>query len=321
MNKQLIELLRILPAQLEEMSRKDVDLDNTTVSGYNKWLELVSLMKEPMPELARVISKLERISTLEDEITGSVKFIGDCSIAEKIDATRKHQDDADELPAEEPIPKKQEPEKTETTKEKLKDVSPGYRPIRGVRFVEDDAYAMSATGVVVSRRKGHLVPKRLDEKNGNYYYEFPAKKGTTRIEAAWLLDQIWGTGAKSPIKPTTKPPEWVWVDWIHGIPGRKYKINTKGEIYDCVRQVLVKAGERPSSTGRQFYVKLSAGEDTAGKSSGVGRAYSTDKRVATLVWQAYNPEDRDTQRLCLRYIDGDTKNHHLGNLARLTDSE
>ena len=314
MNKELIEMLRILPAQLEEMSRKDIDLDNTTVSGYNKWLELVSLLKEPMPELTRVISKLERISSLKNEIVDTVKFIGDCSITEKIETARTHQDDADELPAE-------EPKKPETTEQKLKDVAPGYRLIRGVRFVDDDRYAMSATGTIVSRTNGHLIPKRLDNKNGNYYYEFPSKKGTTRIEAAWLLDQVWGTGAKSPVKPTTKPPEWMWIDWISGIPGKKYKINTKGEVFDCIHDRLVKAGERPSPTGRQFYVKLSAGEDTVESTSGVGRPYATYKRVATLVWMAYHPNDRDTQRLCLRYIDGDSKNHHLGNLEKLADAD
>lgn len=114
----------------------------------------------------------------------------------------------------------------------------------------------------------------------------------------------------SSAKKKSQPPiddEFVYVDWIDGLPKSKYKVFRSGKIYDTVNECFVR-----ESTGSRKQVRLSAG-DVYSKTEGVESAQFSFTRQS-LVVRAFYPNLRERHRVFVDFIDGDSKNCAIDNL-------
>ena len=168
--------------------------------------------------------------------------------------------------------------------------------------IPEDLYMINSNGLVVNRKTGRTLHTKKVHGDEVFYFMNTDKPSSFPIEVP--LSKI-KEYAVSPDTTRIENDEYRWLDWIPELPKRKYKVYKSGRIWDAVQIKYV-------AMNNSDYVYLSA-SDYASRVSGVTN-YSTNQKVATLVWKAFHPEDRDTNKLYLTHIDGNILNAALDNL-------
>ena len=295
---EVIESLRELETAFDLFRTREVDPDQTTLSAFKIYQEAISVLDGPHPGIQDMIKFLEKFE--------AIQYKGNNPLLRVHFMDERNQ------------PKESLPEPTDIPAEEERiPVSPGYREIRGIKGIPDGVYMMSERGTVVDRRStdttSRVVRTERDDKTDIVYYRFPnGKNSVIRVEQTYLLSYIWGdlqsikTEAKRYKEPDTAP---VWIDWIEGIPKRKYRVYPSGEIENTFTD------EKLHPSGSPLKVVLNAASSGSGFARYDGRSYRYQVYVSNLVWKAFHTSDRKRDRLRIKYRDGNSKNCSIGNLT------
>lgn len=168
--------------------------------------------------------------------------------------------------------------------------------------IPEDLYMINSNTLVVNRKTGRTLHTKKAHGVEVFYFMNTDKPTSFPVEIP--LSDI-KEYIVSPDTTRIENDEYRWLDWIPELPKRKYKVYKSGRIWDAVQIKYV-------ATNNSDYVYLSA-SDYASRVAGVTN-YSTNQKVATLVWKAFHPEDRNTNKLYLTHIDGNIQNAALDNL-------
>ena len=118
-------------------------------------------------------------------------------------------------------------------------------------------------------------------------------------------------GIRVPLVPETPAAdkedfdEYVYIDWLEGIPTRKYRVYKSGKVYDTVHDEYLMANKNG--------IMYLGGGDRESRTPGVYNA-SRQFTNATLVWMAFHPETRGKKRLIIYFRDGNKRNCAVDNL-------
>ena len=105
--------------------------------------------------------------------------------------------------------------------------------------------------------------------------------------------------------PEKKEDEFVWIDWLKGIPKKKYQLYPNGTIFNIVDNEELKLSNRGSYKLSSFI-----GETRKRGVKQVVREFTKQ----TMIWFYYHPEDRSKNRLRLRFKDENPENMTIENL-------
>lgn len=105
--------------------------------------------------------------------------------------------------------------------------------------------------------------------------------------------------------PEKKEDEFVWIDWLKGIPKKKYQLYPNGKIFNIVDNEELKLSNRGSYKLSSFI-----GETRKRGVKQVVREFTKQ----TMIWFYYHPEDRSKNRLRLRFKDENPENMTIENL-------
>lgn len=328
---ELIEQLMLFRHKIEDMAHLELDEDSSTVSGWRKWEAFRSILSTSHPEIGQVIKLIEIMRDF-DTTTG-IKFKTTSVVPRQTDeeTSERTTDKTTGLPLwvkygnaqlEEQQRKKFVEDMTTAIKkaeDKVTDASTwpypqrdGFRLISGLdRCIHPSRYQMDINDVVIDRKTGKVLVM-VHEKQGTRcidYYEFQPLNPSdpiVKINTEYLHSITWGD--KKPL--VEKIPEFVWVDWILGIPKRKYKVFPNGDVLNTYTDEKL---ARNASTK----IVLNSASDRSGFCRGDGRSYRYTVDRASLVWRAFHPADQKDSRVWVRPIDGDTLNCSLENLRRV----
>lgn len=174
-------------------------------------------------------------------------------------------------------------------------------------------YIMSyKTHSVCDRSSGRMLKKFMKHR-----IEYIRFRGTTTnepidfelAEVIRLFEEQ--HGIRVPLTPETPAvdkedfDEYVYIDWLEGIPTRKYRVYKSGKVYDTVHD--------ENLTANKNGIMYLGGGDRESRTPGVCNA-SRQFTNATLVWMAFHPETRGKKRLIIYFRDGNKRNCALNNL-------